>query len=78
MVVVESRRRRLQAGRRWLRWLIFGFGAALLSAVVSTASGCGGYGSSSSGGTQRGTTTMMVTATSGSITHTANVSLTVQ
>ena len=78
MVIVKSRRRRRWRRRNWLRWLVYGFGMALLSTVLLTASGCGGYSSSNSGGTQRGTTTMMVTATSGSITHAANVTLTVQ
>jgi uncharacterized protein (TIGR03118 family) len=78
MVIVESRSSRKRGRRNWLRWLIYGFGTVLLSTVFLTASGCGGYSRSNSGGTQRGTTTMMVTATSGATTHTANVTLTVQ
>jgi len=78
MVVVESRRRRKLQQFAWWRWLGYALGIAVLSATVLTATGCGGYGSNSANGTPRGTTTMMITGTSGSITHTANVSLTVQ
>jgi uncharacterized protein (TIGR03118 family) len=77
MVVVGSRRKKMQRGV-WWRWLGYAFSALLLSAAIFTASGCGGYSGSSSSGTPRGTTTMMVTATSGSITHSTNITLTVQ
>jgi len=79
MVVVKSRGRRKMAGRYWWRWLGYALGAMLLSAVLLYSYGCGGYSSNSAtSGTQRGTTTMMVTAQSGSITHSATVTLTVQ
>jgi hypothetical protein len=81
MVVAKSRRRRQIAGRYWWRWLGFALGAMLFSVALLSSYGCGGgYGGSSSAtsGTQRGTTTMMITAQSGSITHSASVSLTVQ
>jgi len=78
MVVVESRRRRKLQRRAWWHWLTYAFGLLVLSATAFMATGCGGYNSSSGNGTPRGTTTMMITATSGSITHSANVMLTVQ
>ncbi len=78
MVAVESRRRKKLARRVWWRWLGYAFGFVVLSATLLSVSGCGGYGGSGSNGTPRGSTTMMVTATSGSITHSTNVSLTVQ
>lgn len=79
MVAVESRRRRKTERRYWWRWLGYALGAMLLSAALFSSYGCGGYSSNSAtSGTQRGTTTMMITAQSGSITHSANVTLTVQ
>jgi len=78
MVVVESRRRTKIHRRVWWRWLGYAFGFAILSATLLSVSGCGGYGSKGTNGTPRGTTTMMFTATSGSITHSTNVTLTVQ
>jgi len=78
MVIAESRRRKkLQRRAPWI-WLRYAFGILTLSTAAFVATGCGGYSSSSSNGTPRGTTTMMVTATSGSITHSTNVTLTVQ
>jgi uncharacterized protein (TIGR03118 family) len=53
---------------------------ALLFALglLLTASGCGYNSSANTMGTPRGTTTVLVTATSGSLSHTASVTLTVQ
>jgi len=79
VVLVESRRRKRMQQRDWLRWLSYGLGVVILSAVVFSTCGCGGYKSgSSSSGTPRGTSTMMITATSGAITHSTDVTLTVQ
>jgi uncharacterized protein (TIGR03118 family) len=52
----------------------------LVLVAVLTIGGCGGYGSSSNPttGTPAGTTTIMVTATSGALTHSTAVTLTVQ
>jgi hypothetical protein len=65
---VPSRRRRYMAG----------FGLMML-VVFAAGMGCGGSsGSSSKAGTAAGTYSITVTATSGSLSHTANVALTVQ
>jgi hypothetical protein len=72
----------LQLGRR--RAHPFGLvGAAalmLVAASLLTLSGCGGgsNNSAASAGTPNGTTTLVVTATSGSISHSTNITLTVQ
>ena len=71
----------LQLGRR--RAHSFGFvGAAalmLVAASLLTLSGCGGgSNNTASPGTPNGTTTLVVTATSGSISHSTNITLTVQ
>jgi uncharacterized protein (TIGR03118 family) len=78
MVVVKSHRRKTLRRRVWWHWLGYALGMVLLAATLFTATGCGGYSSNGNNGTPRGTTTVMVTATSGSITHSASVSLTVQ
>jgi len=77
LVLVESRRRRRISRRFWWRWLSYSFGAALLLTALLGVSGCGSYNNNSASGTPRGTTTVVITATSGSISHSANVSLTV-
>jgi hypothetical protein len=79
IVIAESRRRKKLRRRVWWHWLAYAFTIAVFSATLLSVSGCGGYGSGSgTNGTPRGTTTMMITATSGSITHSTNVTLTVQ
>jgi uncharacterized protein (TIGR03118 family) len=50
-----------------------------LAAVVTLAmTGCGGYSANTTGGTPTGASTVMVTATSGSITHSTSIAVTVQ
>ena len=72
----------LRLGRR--RAHLFGLvGAAalmLVAASLLTLSGCGGgsNNNAASPGTPNGTTTLVVTATSGSISHSTNITLTVQ
>jgi uncharacterized protein (TIGR03118 family) len=50
----------------------------LASACLLAASGCGYNAGSAGTGTQRGLSTVMITGTSGSLTHSTSVSLTVQ
>jgi uncharacterized protein (TIGR03118 family) len=82
MVVVESRRRRRLLRRFWWRWISYACGFVLLLGIFAGISGCGGGSSGatmgSGNGTQRGASTIVITATSGSLSHSTNVSLTVQ
>ena len=82
LVVVESRRRRRLLRRFWWRSISYACGLLLLAGVFVAISGCGGGNNSASmggsNGTQRGASTVVVTATSGSISHSTNVALTVQ
>jgi hypothetical protein len=56
---------------------LVGIGLALVLSVLLTATGCGSYNAPPSG-TPRGTSTVMITGTSGSITHSTSVTLIVQ
>lgn len=70
--------RRRRADKRWILGLVSSLVLLLLTATLLGASGCG-YGTNYNGnGTQRGTTTVMITGTSGSLSHSTSVTLTVQ
>jgi uncharacterized protein (TIGR03118 family) len=78
LLLAHSGRYRHRAGRNWVRGLAYSFGIIIAGACLLGAGGCG-YSSSNAGrGTQRGTTTVMVTGTSGSLSHSTSVTLTVQ
>jgi uncharacterized protein (TIGR03118 family) len=67
------------ARNKWIPSLAGSLVFLIATVCLFAASGCGGYGSNNPGnGTQRGMATVMVTGTSGSLTHSASVSLTVQ
>ena len=51
---------------------------ATVVAAVLVLGGCGGYGAATQSGTPPGTNTVMVTATSGALSHSSTVTLTVQ
>jgi uncharacterized protein (TIGR03118 family) len=78
LFLAASFRRGYCAGNRWI--LSFAGSAALLlvAAWLLTAGGCGYSGGGAGTGTQRGMTTVMITGTSGSLSHSTSVSLTVQ
>jgi uncharacterized protein (TIGR03118 family) len=74
-----SIRRSRVAGNKWIPGLAGSLTLLFVSACLLAASGCGGYGMNNPGnGTQRGMATVMVTGTSGSLTHSTSVTLTVQ
>jgi len=66
------------AGKRWILNLAGSAALLLVAAWLFTAGGCGYSGGGAGTGTQRGMTTVMITGTSGSLSHSASVSLTVQ
>jgi hypothetical protein len=72
----------LRLGRRraYLFVLVGAAALMLVAASLLTLSGCGGgsNNNAASSGTPNGTTTLVVTATSGSISHSTNITLTVQ
>jgi len=74
-----SIRRSRAAGNKWIPSLAGSLALLLATACLLAAGGCGGNGMNNFGnGTQRGTATVMVTGTSGSLTHSTSVTLTVQ
>jgi hypothetical protein len=79
MFLAGSIRRSRTAGNKWIPSLVGGLAFLIVTGCLLAASGCGGNGMNSLGnGTQRGMATVMVTGTSGSLTHSTSVMLTVQ
>lgn len=66
------------AGKRRILNLTGSLALLIVAAWLFTATGCGSSGGGMGAGTQRGTTTLMITGTSGSLSHSASVSLTVR
>jgi uncharacterized protein (TIGR03118 family) len=66
------------AGNKWVPSLAGSLVLLFATACLLAASGCGYNASSAGNGTQRGMVTVMVTGTSGSLTHSTSVTLTVQ
>jgi hypothetical protein len=74
-----SIRSRGVAGNKWIPGFAGSLALLFAMACLLAASGCGGYGSNNPGnGTQRGVATVMVTGTSGNLSHSTSVTLTVQ
>jgi hypothetical protein len=66
------------SGKRWVRYLLGSVVLLIVTSCLLAAGGCGGGSSSAGTGTQRGKTTVMITGTSGNLSHSASVALTVQ
>jgi hypothetical protein len=67
------------AGNKWIPGLAGSLALLFATACLLAANGCGGNGMNNPGnGTQRGMATVMVTGTSGNLTHSTSISLTVQ
>jgi hypothetical protein len=78
-MLLGSGQSRRAARKNWIRCLAGSLVFLITAACLLAASGCGSYGSRGSGnGTQRGTGTVVITGTSGSLSHSTSVSLTVQ
>jgi hypothetical protein len=61
--------------RRLYSLLLAGFASTLIAGSLLASTGCGGGNNSQ---TNRGTASIVVTATSGALSHTATINLTVQ
>jgi uncharacterized protein (TIGR03118 family) len=77
LIVGKENRRRLRGSKRF-HSLTGSLVLLIVVGFVLAASGCGGYGNGAGNGTQRGMTTVMITGTSGSLSHSTSVTLTVQ
>jgi uncharacterized protein (TIGR03118 family) len=77
LVVGKKNRQRLQA-RKWFHYLASSLALLIFAGFLLAAGGCGYNANSTANGTQRGTTTVMITGTSGNLTHSATVTLIVQ
>jgi len=82
LLLARSGGYRNAARKQRIRRLAYSFGFIIVSAGLFAAGGCG-YGSNyntanAGNGTQRGTTTVMVTGTSGNLIHSTSVTITVQ
>jgi uncharacterized protein (TIGR03118 family) len=74
-----SIRSRHVTGNKWIPGLAGSLALLFVTACLLAAGGCGGNGMNNPGnGTQRGMTTVMVTGTSGNLSHSTSVTLTVQ
>lgn len=79
LFVLRAEREPTLAPKRSLRYAMTSVGLAVVTSCLLAAGGCGGYGNGNvPSGTQRGMSTVMITATSGSLSHSTSVSLTVQ
>jgi uncharacterized protein (TIGR03118 family) len=77
LVVGKKNRQRLHR-RKWFHYLASSLALLIFAGLLLAAGGCGYNANSTANGTQRGTTTVMITGTSGNLTHSATVTLIVQ
>jgi uncharacterized protein (TIGR03118 family) len=77
LVVGKGNRQRL-LGRKRFHYLTGSLALLIVAGALLAAGGCGYNANSAGNGTQRGMTTVMITGTSGSLSHSASVTLTVQ
>lgn len=77
LVVGKGNRQGLRARKRF-HYLTGGLALLIVVGFLLVAGGCGGGNAMGTNGTQRGMTTVMITGTSGSLSHSTTVSLTVQ
>jgi uncharacterized protein (TIGR03118 family) len=78
LFVAARRNRGCLHSRKWTYSLASVFALLAATGVLFAAGGCGYNANSVGNGTQRGTTTVMITGTSGSLSHASSVTLTVQ
>ena len=78
LLVVGKGGRQHLLGKKRFRYLTGSLALLILVGFLLAAGGCGYNANSAGNGTQRGTTTVMITGTSGSLSHSTSVTLTVQ
>jgi uncharacterized protein (TIGR03118 family) len=79
LFVLRNNRKAGTERQKPFRYAMASIGIAVVMTAALAAGGCGGYGNGNvPNGTQRGATTVMITATSGNLSHSTSVSVTVQ
>jgi hypothetical protein len=78
LLVVGRGGRQHLLGKKRFRYFTGSLALLILVGFLLAAGGCGYNANSAGNGTQRGTTTVMITGTSGSLSHSTSVTLTVQ
>jgi len=78
LLVVGKGGRQHLLGKKRFRYLTGSLALLIVIGFLLAAGGCGYNANSAGNGTQRGTTTVMITGTSGSLSHSTSVTLTVQ
>jgi uncharacterized protein (TIGR03118 family) len=78
LLLVATGRRGGLVEQKWVHSLAGTLAMLIAAACLLAASGCGYNSTMAGNGTQRGAATVMITGTSGSLTHSTSVTLTVQ
>ena len=78
LLVVGKGSRQQLLGKKRFHYLIGSLALLIVVGFLLAAGGCGYNANSAGNGTQRGTTTVMITGTSGSLSHSTSVTVTVQ
>ena len=78
LLAVGKASRQQLLGRKRFHYFTGGLALLIVAGALLAAGGCGYNANSAGNGTQRGTTTVMITGTSGSLSHSTSVTLTVQ
>jgi uncharacterized protein (TIGR03118 family) len=77
LVAGKGNRQRI-SGVSWIHYITGSLALLIVAGFLLGAGGCGYNANNAGNGTQRGTATVMITGTSGSLSHSTSVSLTVQ
>jgi hypothetical protein len=78
LLLFGAGRTKLPSRNDWNYRLVRSLGLLIFSVGLLAASGCGYKGAAAGNGTQRGTTTVMITGTSGNLSHSTSITLIVQ
>jgi uncharacterized protein (TIGR03118 family) len=78
LLVAGTGNRQSLGRKRWVRYLAGSLALLITVGFLFATGGCGYNANTVGNGTQRGTATVMITGTSGNISHSTSVSLTVQ
>jgi uncharacterized protein (TIGR03118 family) len=78
LLLFGAGRNKLPSRNNWNYRLVGSLGLLIFSVCLLAASGCGSKSAAAGNGTQRGTATVMITGTSGNLSHSTSITLIVQ